>query len=193
MKPVVACFNHGNAVDLLRDEYSRIWKLCTVYQSALERDAAADRKSAARDLCRLVSICTLVEQEVLYPEVRKVDEELVFDLLLAYEEISACMVEMRSLEPEDMDYDVAMLRLIDLVQDHIRQSEQMLLPLVANEIPTVSLRPLAADLVQHRLLLETLALGKAAPRAVAVAGTPRLLHPSSAPVLEDIVEHRAAA
>ena len=179
MKSVHSCLNDGNVVDLLRDEYARIWALCGKYQAALENDSASERARVVHELCPLVSICSLVEQEVFYPEVRKVNQDLVLDLMLAHDDIAGCIMELRTLEPEDMDYDLEVLRLIDIVHDHIRLSERLMLPLIEREIPAARLHPLAVDFVQRKRLLETLAVGKSAPDVAVVPGAPRLMQPGA--------------
>lgn len=189
MKSVNSCLNDGTVIDLLRDEYARIWKLCAKYQAALENDSASERARVVHELCPLVTICSLVEQEVFYPEVRKVDHELVLDLIVAHDDIAGCIMELRTLQPEDMDYDLEVLRLIDIVHDHIRLSERMMLPLIEREIPASRLQPLAVDFVHRKRLLETFATGKSAPHVTAAPGAPRLMQPS----ITGHGEHRAAA
>jgi hypothetical protein len=167
MKPVDACYypEHRNALDLLRSEYTSIWNLCELYRSGLEDDSRDHRTKVAHNLCHMISICSVIEQEVLYPEVRKIDEEFVFDLLLVHDEINASIMEIRTLTPEDMDYDLEVLRLIDIVQSHLREGERRLLPLIERDIPAARLRPLAADFVRRRLLLGVLTRENAARRA----------------------------
>jgi len=155
MKSNDTCYypEHGNALDLLRLEYANIWKLCQIYKMGLDGNSRIDRAKVAHELCHMISICNVIEQEILYPEVRKVDEKFVFDLLLAHDDINASILEIRTLTPDDMDYDLEVLRLIDFMQEHIRKSERGLFPLIKREIPTRSLRPLTADFVRRRLLL----------------------------------------
>lgn len=156
---------HGNAIDLLRAEYNSIWKLCALYHAGIEQDSLTDRIKVAQELCHTITICNLIEQEVLYPETRKVNEELVLDLLLAHDEINACITEIRALTPEDMDYDLEVLRLIGIVQTHIRESQRMLFPLIEREIPANRLQPLAADFMRRSLLLRALGKDDLRPRA----------------------------
>lgn len=166
MKPIEPCYypEHRNALDLLRAEYTSIWNLCELYRTGLESDFPGHRNKVAYELCHMISICSVIEQEILYPEVRHVDEEFVFELLLAHDDFNACIMEIRTLTPQDMDFDLEVMRLIDSVQAHIRESERRLFPLIEREIPAARLRPLTADFVRRRLLLGELTKGKAAPR-----------------------------
>ncbi len=180
---------HGNAIELLRYEHNCIWQLCEHYRAGLEQNPPRDRIKVAQELCHMMAMCSLIEQEILYPAARTIDEELVLDLLQGHDKINACITEIWTLTPDDMDFDLEVLRLIDIVQMHIHESERMLFPLIKVAIPEHRMQLLVADFVRRSLLLRIMAKGDLMQRAQGQIATMPLIAARAG----SISGHRAAA
>jgi hemerythrin superfamily protein len=121
-----------DAIVLLKDDHKEIRKTFREFQNA--GDSATKRKGelVAR-MIELLTIHTYIENEVMYPEVRKLLPDLEDDILESYEEhhvADVLCVELFAMTPDNERFDAKTTVLIENVTHHIEEEEQEWFPKV---------------------------------------------------------------
>jgi hypothetical protein len=167
-------------VEVLRADHAQLTALFDRFIAVTKGEKpAAVRDRLARCICDALSTQRLAEQEVVYPEIRKENDKLVFAFQLADECISLRIAHIRDPAAPQSERDFAMLRLIGMVRRYMLEREQVLFPFLRSRLSATRMQWLCADLAQRKLAH---AAGNAAemPSAADVAG-------DSAPMFADPV------
>jgi hypothetical protein len=167
-------------VEALRADHAQLTALFDRFIAVTkDEEFAAVRERLARCICDTLSTQRLAEQEVLYPEVRKESDKLVFAFLLADESISLRIAEIRDPTAAQSKRDLALLRLIGMVRRYMVEREQVLFPFLRSRMSATRMQWLGADLTQRKLAH---AAGNAAdlPPGAQVAGDSAAVYAGSA-------------
>jgi hemerythrin superfamily protein len=135
-----------SATDLLRGDHEHVNQLFEQYRLALEEDADG-RDSLAREICMQLDIHARIEEEVFYPAVSQIDAERI---AMAYDEhadIKECIAIIEELTIAEPEYDATVLRMMQLVEQHVAEEEGELFPLVEEQMPE-TLLDLAIEMQQ---------------------------------------------
>jgi hemerythrin superfamily protein len=121
-----------DAIVVLKDDHKNIKRLFREFQSA--GDGAKGHKAdlVTRILAEL-TVHTYLENEIMYPEVRKLLPDLEDDILESYEEHHVADVlcfELAAMSPDDDHFDAKVTVLIENVEHHIEEEEQEWFPKV---------------------------------------------------------------
>src|SRR5579875_4038087 len=122
----------SDAIVLLKQDHKEIRKVFRDFQSAGDDDA--DRKSelVAR-MIELLTVHTYIENEVMYPRVRKLLPDLEDDVLESYEEhhvADLLCVELYGMSADAERFDAKTTGLIENVTHHMEEEEQEWFPKV---------------------------------------------------------------
>jgi hemerythrin superfamily protein len=117
-----------SALDVLRNEHSRITDMFSQYEASGIADAALISEA----LCTELTIHNQLEQEIFYPAVRAVGGEEGAEFLaqsdIDHDMVERLITDLRALEPGTPEHDEKMRSLIAGMSAHIEQEETMLFP-----------------------------------------------------------------
>ena len=148
MKQPVA---YEDAVDLLDADHIAVKKMFIDYSALREDEAAADDKRAlAERICQALTVHAQLEEELFYPEVRKVigADDLMDEALDEHAQAKNVIARIRAMKATDPAYDATVTELGALIDRHVlEEREQMFLK--ARQAP-LDLRGLALPLLNRK-------------------------------------------
>jgi hypothetical protein len=112
------------ALDLLRAQHAELARLFDQYLDGT--DDLRDRVIV--ELSRRLRFYSYLEEEILYPVVRHEAEDTVRRSVKAHAAFRACLEELGALSPYDPEHHAMVARLIEAVEEHIREEEALLIP-----------------------------------------------------------------
>ena len=121
-----------DAIVILKNDHKEIRKLFKEFQSAGE-DATQLKGDLVKKIIEELTVHTYLENECMYPEVRKRLPDLEEDVLESYEEHHVADVlctELFALDPDNERFDAKTTVLIENVTHHIEEEEQDWFPKV---------------------------------------------------------------
>ena len=141
-----------DAIVVLKNDHKQIRKLFRDFQGAGENATTTKGKIATRIIEEL-TVHTYLENEVMYPEVRKLMPELEDEILESYEEHHVadllCM-ELYAMAPDAERFDAKLAVLIENVTHHMDEEEQEWFPKVRNGLSRATLQDIGARMVEGR-------------------------------------------
>jgi hemerythrin superfamily protein len=141
-----------DAIVLLKNDHKAMRKLFKAFQAAGDDDT--DRKGAiVKDIIEALTVHTYLENEVMYPEVRKLLPDLEDDVLESYEEHHVADVlcaELHMMTPDDERFDAKTTVLIENVTHHVEEEEQDWFPKVREGLGRKQLQELGARMQEMR-------------------------------------------
>jgi hemerythrin-like domain-containing protein len=121
-----------DAIVLLKADHKEIRRLFRAFQTAGEH-ATKTKGDLVKKIIELLTVHTYIENEVMYPEVRRLLPDLEDDVLESYEEHHVadilCM-ELFGLPPDAERFDAKTTVLIENVTHHIEEEEDDWFPQV---------------------------------------------------------------
>ena len=147
-----------DAIVLLKEDHKEIRRLFRDFQSATTN---ARKDAVVRRVVKALSTYSYLENECMYPELRKRLPDLEDDMLLAYEENHVADVlrtELAEMTASDERFDAKTTVLIENVRHHMDEEESDWFPKVREGLSRTQLRELGEQL---------LAAKKRAPRSPA--------------------------
>jgi hemerythrin superfamily protein len=141
-----------DAIVLLKEDHKRMRKLFTQFQSAGE-DATARKGDIVKDIIEALTVHTYIENEVMYPEVRKLLPDLEDDVLESYEEHHVADVlcaELHAMRPDDERFDAKTTVLIENVTHHVDEEELDWFPKVREGLSRKQLQEIGARMIELR-------------------------------------------
>jgi hemerythrin superfamily protein len=141
-----------DAIVILKDDHKTIKKLFRDFQNAGE-NAKAEKGRLVKKIIEELTVHTYLENEVMYPEVRRLLPDLEDDVLESYEEHHVADVlcsELAAMDAGDERFDAKTAVLIESVTHHIEEEEQDWFPQVREGLGRKQLQELGADLVEAR-------------------------------------------
>jgi hemerythrin superfamily protein len=139
-----------DAIVLLKNDHKDIKKLFRQFESAGE-NATKRKGEIVRDVIEALTVHTYIENEVMYPEVRKLLPDLEDDVLESYEEhhvADLLCAELHAMKPEDERFDAKTTVLIENVTHHIDEEEQDWFPKVREGLSRKQLQEIGARMIE---------------------------------------------
>ena len=137
-----------DAIVLLKDDHTEVRSLFKEFQKATTTEA---RKGAIVDkVIELLTVHTYIENEVMYPEVRKLLPDLEDDILESYEEhhvADVLVMELSQMSPKDERFEAKTTVLIENVTHHMDEEEQDWFPKVRDGLGRKALQELGEQLL----------------------------------------------
>ena len=96
-----------DAIVLLKEDHKLMRKLFKQFQAAGE-DARATKDKVAKQIIEELTVHTYLENECMYPEVRKLLPDVEDDILESYEEhhvADVLVIELSQMSPEDARFE----------------------------------------------------------------------------------------
>jgi hemerythrin-like domain-containing protein len=148
-----------DAIVLLKADHKEVKKVFRDFERAGEDEKA--KGQLVKQMIELLTVHTYLENEVMYPEVRKLLPDLEDDVLESYEEhhvADVLCMELYSMKPSDERFDAKTTVLIENVRHHIEEEEQEWFPKVREGLGRKQLAELGERMAELR---------KSAPRSPA--------------------------
>ena len=140
-----------DAIVILRDDHKEVRALFREFEKASTTPA---RKGAiVTKVIELLTVHTYIENEVMYPEVRRLLPQLEDDVLESYEEhhvADVLVMELAALKPGDERFEAKTTVLIESVRHHMDEEEQDWFPKVRDGLGRNQLQDLGARLLEAK-------------------------------------------
>jgi hemerythrin-like domain-containing protein len=121
-----------DAIVLLKQDHKEIRKLFRDFEQAGDR-ALKGKGQLVDRILEALTVHTYIENECMYPEVRKLLPDLEDDVLESYEEhhvADVLCMELATMSPDDERFDAKTTVLIENVSHHMDEEEQDWFPKV---------------------------------------------------------------
>jgi hemerythrin-like domain-containing protein len=141
-----------DAIVMLKEDHTRVRKLFREFERAGER-ATTKKGDLVRQILEELTVHTYLENEVMYPEVRRLVPDLEDNVLESYEEHHVADVlcfELATMDPEDERFDAKTMVLIESVTHHIEEEEQEWFPKVREALGRKTLQELGGRMAELR-------------------------------------------
>jgi hemerythrin superfamily protein len=141
-----------DAIVMLKEDHKNVKRLFKEFQAA--EDGPAERKGQlVEQILQELTVHTYLENEVMYPEVRRLLPDLEDDVLESYEEHHVADVlcfELAAMDPDDEHFTAKVTVLIENVTHHIQEEEQEWFPKVREGLGRNQLQELGAKMLELR-------------------------------------------
>jgi hemerythrin superfamily protein len=140
----------NDAIVILKDDHKRIKALFNDFESA-GKNARKRKGQLVTKMIAELTEHTYIENEGMYPEVRKRVPDLEDDILESYEEHHVADVlctELAAMSPEDERFDAKTTVLIENVTHHISEEEDEWFPKVREALGRKDLQEIGAQLLE---------------------------------------------
>ncbi len=141
-----------DAIVLLKRDHAEVKRLFKEFRTAGDNAREKKGKTVERVL-EALTVHTYLENECVYPEVRKLLPDLEDDILESYEEhhvADVLCVELAAMSPDDERFDAKTSVLIELVSHHIEEEEQDWFPKVRAGLGRKQLQEIGARMLELR-------------------------------------------
>jgi hemerythrin superfamily protein len=138
-----------DAIVLLREDHKAVKKLFREFEKAGE-DATQRKGTLVAKIIELLTVHTYIENEVMYPEVRKLVPDVEDDILESYEEhhvADVLCMELFAMSADNERFDAKTTVLIESVEHHIEEEEQEWFPKVREALGRKQLAELGERLL----------------------------------------------
>ena len=141
-----------DAIVMLKDDHARMRKLFREFQQAGPRAKETKNRIVSRILEEL-TVHTYLENEVMYPEVRRLVPDLEEDVLESYEEhhvADVLCMELSTMDAGDDRFEAKTTVLIESVGHHMTEEENDWFPKVREALGRKELQDMGARMEQLR-------------------------------------------
>ena len=142
----------SDAIVLLKEDHKEIKKVFREFEKAGD-DATKRKGELVKRIIELLTVHTYVENEVMYPEVRRLVPDLADDIDESYEEhhvADVLVMELVPLSPDAERFDAKVTVLIENVEHHIEEEEDEWFPQVRAGLSRKQLQDIGARLDEAR-------------------------------------------
>lgn len=140
----------NDAIVLLKQDHKEVKALFRQFQKAGD-DATEAKGELVRKIIEELMVHTYIENEGMYPQVRKLLPDLEDDVLESYEEhhvADLLCAELWSLDPGDERFDAKTTVLIENVEHHIEEEEGEWFPKVREGLSRTQLQEMGAQMLE---------------------------------------------
>jgi len=139
-----------DAIVLLKEDHKEIRRLFKEFENAGDR-AKATKDRVVKKILEALTVHTYIENECMYPEVRRLMPEVEDDVLESYEEhhvADVLCVELATMNPDDERFDAKVTVLIENVTHHMDEEESDWFPKVRSGLGRKQLQDLGARMIE---------------------------------------------
>src|SRR5690242_8346487 len=133
---------------MLKEDHKQVRKLFKQFEQAGE-GATATKGRLVEQILEALTVHTYLENEVMYPEVRRLLPDLEDDILESYEEhhvADVLVIELSQMTPDDERFEAKTTVLIENLTHHMDEEEQDWFPKVRDGLGRKTLQELGAQL-----------------------------------------------
>jgi len=136
-----------DAIQLVKQDHRTVEQLFKQFEKAEEAEKTAEMKRVVQRVVKELSVHAAMEEQLLYPALRRAEESLEDDVLVALEEhhlVKLTLLELDKMSPEDERYCAKMAVLMENVRHHVEEEEEELLPQLRKAFQPKALKDLGA-------------------------------------------------
>jgi hemerythrin superfamily protein len=125
-----------DAIVLLKNDHKEVKKLFRQFEKAGE-NATQQKGELVKRIIEELTVHTYIENEIMYPEVRKLVPDIEDDILESYEEhhvADVLCMELYTMNADDERFDAKTTVLIESVEHHIEEEEDSWFPKVRESL-----------------------------------------------------------
>ena len=140
-----------DAIVILKDDHKEVRGLFREFEKSTTTNAR--KGTIVKKVIELLTVHTYIENEVMYPEVRRLLPDLEDDVLESYEEhhvADVLVMELAALKPGDERFEAKTTVLIENVRHHMDEEEQDWFPKVREGLGRNQLQDLGAQLLEAK-------------------------------------------
>ena len=141
-----------DAIVLLKEDHQEVKKLFRQFKEAGD-NAHVRKGDLVKKMIELLTVHTYIENEIMYPEVRKLVPEVEDDILESYEEhhvADVLAMELFVMKPDNDRFDAKATVLIENVEHHIEEEEGEWFPKVREALGRKELSELGARMLEAK-------------------------------------------
>ncbi len=141
-----------DAIVVLKEDHKQVKALFRKFEGAGEK-AHAQKGAIVKQIIELLTIHTYIENEVMYPQVRRLLPDLEDDVLESYEEhhvADVLCMELFAMKPTDERFDAKTTVLIENVTHHVEEEEQDWFPKVREGLGRKQLAEIGQQLIEAK-------------------------------------------
>ncbi|MFF3852357.1 hemerythrin domain-containing protein [Micromonospora sp. NPDC002575] len=141
-----------DAIVVLKEDHKEIRRLFRAFQDAQDGPASRRQKLVGQIL-EALTVHTYLENEVMYPEVRKLLPDLEDDILESYEEhhvADLLCAELAVMDADDDHFNAKTTVLIENVEHHVEEEEQEWFPKVREALGRKQLQEIGERMIALR-------------------------------------------
>ena len=141
-----------DAIVLLKEDHQEVKKLFRQFKEAGD-NAHVRKGDLVKKMIELLTVHTYIENEIMYPEVRKLVPEVEDDILESYEEhhvADVLAMELFVMKPDNDRFDAKTTVLIENVEHHIEEEEGEWFPKVREALGRKELSELGARMLEAK-------------------------------------------
>jgi hemerythrin-like domain-containing protein len=141
-----------DAIVILKNDHKETKKLFRQFEAAGE-DAETAKGAIVDKILEALTVHTYIENEVMYPTVRRLLPDLEDDVLESYEEhhvADVLCMELAAMKPSDERFDAKVTVLIEVVEHHVEEEEEDWFPKVREGLGRKKLQEIGIELEATR-------------------------------------------
>ena len=122
-----------NAVELLKSDHKEVKALFRAYEKLVKSAAGNEEKQTlAEQICTMVTVHAIVEEEIFYPAVRSAvaEQDLLDEAEVEHASAKDLITQIQSMTPSDNFYDAKVKVLGEYIDHHVKEEEGEMLPRV---------------------------------------------------------------
>jgi hemerythrin superfamily protein len=142
-----------DALELLTADHNAVRGLFEQFSQAKEAEDSDRMREVADEIFAELEVHTSIEEEVFYPESKKVGgeaEELIAEGIEEHHVVDTLMTEIRRLTPGDEEWVAKMTVLIENVEHHAEEEEEELFPKLREAFGAERLERMGDELEQAK-------------------------------------------
>jgi hemerythrin superfamily protein len=120
-----------NAIDLLKKDHDDVDALFKDYQSLADGDGDSDdRRALSTQICGMLAVHAMIEEEIFYPAARKadVDADLLDEAAIEHGSAKELIALIGAARASDPLYDARVKVLGEYIRHHVKEEESELFP-----------------------------------------------------------------
>jgi hemerythrin-like domain-containing protein len=141
----------SDAIVFLKDEHKQMRRVFREFEK--NKEDAGRRGEVVRRMIELLTIHTYLENEIMYPEVRRLLPQVEDDVLESYEEhhvADVLCLELWSMDPADEHYPAKATVLVENVEHHMDEEEHEWFPKVREGVGRKELQDMGQRMIDRR-------------------------------------------
>jgi Hemerythrin HHE cation binding domain len=115
-----------NAIDLLKKDHDDVEELFKDYDMLADgKGGASDRRALSTQICGMVAVHALIEEEIFYPAARTagVDPDLLDEADIEHASAKDLIAQIGAAEASDSHYDARVKVLGEYIRHHVKEEE----------------------------------------------------------------------
>jgi hemerythrin superfamily protein len=121
----------NDAIKLLTADHKEVKALFKTYNKMAEKEASAEERQAlAEQICAMLKVHTMIEEEIFYPAARANihDVDLLDEAEVEHASAKDLISQIESMSPDEDLYDAKVKVLGEYIEHHVKEEEDELFP-----------------------------------------------------------------